>query len=125
MGCANARANVKIVKKKEPLEQPRATQIPTPSLVITSGIVVGVTLMVPILVVFFFSPSPHVRDGLVRSPLGRVHLHLVVNVDGCADDSGGDAVAEGAEGGRHQDDPSGVIHAGSSLPLSACVLYRY
>ena len=50
MGCPNARAGVEIVTKKEPLEQPSETQILTLSLVATSGGVVGVALVVPILV---------------------------------------------------------------------------
>ncbi len=47
MGCPNDRAGVKIVGgKKEPLEQPRATQTSIPSLITTSA--VGVALVVPI-----------------------------------------------------------------------------
>ena len=49
MGSSDARAGVKIVKKKEPLEQPIAIQILTPSLITTSCIAVGVAL-VPLLV---------------------------------------------------------------------------
>ncbi len=45
MGSPNARAGVKMAKKK-PLEQHRATQ----SLITTSGIAVGLALVVPILV---------------------------------------------------------------------------
>ncbi len=46
MGCPKARAGVKIVKKRIP----RATQILTPSLLTTSGVVVGVALVMPTLV---------------------------------------------------------------------------
>ncbi len=50
MGCPNTRAGVKIVGKKGPIEQPRATQILTQSLITTSGVAIGVALVVPILV---------------------------------------------------------------------------
>ena len=49
MGCPNTSAGIKIVEK-EPLEQPRGTQISTPSLITTSGVAIAVALVVPILV---------------------------------------------------------------------------
>ncbi len=38
------------MKKKEPLEQPRATQISTPSLITASGVAISVALVMPTLV---------------------------------------------------------------------------
>ncbi len=37
MGCPNAKAGVKIVKKKEPIEQPDATKVWPQSLIITTS----------------------------------------------------------------------------------------
>ncbi len=50
MGCLYARAGVKIVKEKELLEQPNATMFCPPSLITTSGVAIGVALVITILV---------------------------------------------------------------------------
>ncbi len=57
MGCPNTKAGVKIVGEKEPLQPPNATQISTPSLTTTSGVAVGVPLVMLMLVGILFGSS--------------------------------------------------------------------
>ncbi len=58
MGCPNARAGVRAVKKRGASEQPGATQVSTPpSLITTSVVAVGVDLVVPTLVGMHISPN--------------------------------------------------------------------
>ena len=51
MGCPNARAGAKVVKKQEFLQQPSATEISTPVTKLPlCGVAAGVALVMPILV---------------------------------------------------------------------------